>query len=242
MATLTDPTALGWGDDPSDEDDVTASTRLQGADDELDDEDADDETPWAPDQGFPDPWGIATVWLDEDDLIGRVRMSVHWRSRLGQGSLAQAFGQIFMLINNHREGEAFRSVAPADDRPAPRPMSWEALADLRERSAELNRRLLALPAEVRGRHENRWTDGFGAHGNIRITLNPTGALSAIAFNEGWLGRARIKELSDGIVEAHRAARAAWVPPAYERSERDDLIDQLTATRDELTAMLGRGFA
>lgn len=220
---------------------------------ELDDEDLDegpldefdldhfgDDEEWDPSMGFPDPYGVLIVWVDEDNLINRVRISPHWRTKLGQHTLLDAIGPVFLMINNHQESVQSADLE-IDEVEAPGPLTWEGLAELREQAAELSAQLDALPEGVRAQYQGEWTHGDGLKGKVRIVLNPLGRLATIGFDEKWLATARIKELSDGIVEAHRAARAAHQPPTIEPSERDVLIAQLTTTRNQLAAMIRRGF-
>lgn len=211
--------------------------------DELDDLDPADEEAqvWAKEMGFPDQLGVLRVWVNDDVLIDRVRLSLHWRNRLGEQTLQQSFGVVFMLINNYHRLQQ-RPINYYDpDREAAEPLSFEALNRIRERGDEVRRRLEALGDGGYSSLQGEETIGSGLNGRVQLKLNLLGQLDGVQFDPKWLPSARIKEISDGVVEAHADARRRFVPAEVIVGEREKLVDELTDLRNETLAMMRRGF-
>lgn len=216
------------------------------AQDDLDhdDLDLDDENAqfWQKEMGFPDQLGVLRVWVNDDVLIERVRLSIHWRNRLGDQTLQQSFGVVFMLINNYHRLQRRRTLNYYDpDREASEPLSFAALDRLREREDDIRRRLDALGDEGHPTFTGTETIGAGLHGRVRLKLNLLGQLDGVQFDPAWLPGARIKEISDGVVEAHADARRHFVPAEVLVGEREKLVNELTELRNETLAMMRRGF-
>lgn len=208
--------------------------------DEDDLEQDDDE--WEPSMGFPDPQGVLRVWLDDEGVLERVRLSLHWRSRLGDHPLEDAFDFAFLLVNNFRRERDHRLLHEPEEQPALEPLSWEAMSRIRGRRREIHQRLSELGEAGATAIEGHETVGTGARGKVRLGLDLDGLIQGVRFDQAWLEQARAREIGDAVVEAHRDAVARYEPPEVELGERERLVNELTGLRNELTAMMRRGFA
>ena len=207
----------------------------------LDEVDVDDDE-WVKEMGFPDPLGALRVWVDDDDIIERVRLSLHWRTRLADSSLSDAFDFAFLLINNYRRRQQERLYDFFEpERVASEPLSWSSLGKLRSRQREVMEQLDALGPRGATSIEGTETVGHGAKGKVELLLNLEGLLLGVAFDPVWLKTARIREISDGVVEAHRDARARFVPGEIHVGERERLVNEMSTLRNEVLAMMRRGF-
>ncbi|MGA4668646.1 hypothetical protein ACPCG0_02405 [Propionibacteriaceae bacterium Y1923] len=230
--------SLRDGDDPADDyladDDPGLSS---DEDDEVDESQA-----WVKEMGFPDQLGVVRVWVDDDALIERVRLSIHWRTRLGEQTLQQSFGVVFMLINNYHRLQQRRTLNYYEpEREAAEPLSFEALDRIRERSDEVRRQLEALGDGGHPQLQGEETIGVALHGRVQLKLNLVGQLDGVQFDPTWLRTARIKEISDAVVEAHADARRRFVPAEVIVGEREKLVNELAGLRNETLAMMRRGF-
>lgn len=198
---------------------------------------------WHKEMGFPDQLGVVRVWVDDDVAIERVRLSLQWRHRLGEQTLQQSFGVVFMLINNYHRLHRRRTLNYVDpDREASEPLSFAALDRLRVREDEIRGRLEALGDGGHPTLHGAETIGRSLSGRVQIKLNLVGQLAGVQFDPAWLPTARVKEISDGVVEAHAHARASFVPAEVVVGERERLVDELTEVRNETLAMMRRGFS
>lgn len=211
-----------------------------GAEDqEIDD--LEQQGPWTAASGFSDPHGAVRVWVDDDVIISKVRMAPSWRERVGSGGLEAAFGLAFLQINNYFRDDTPEESLSGDDREARQPLGWHAMYELTLRNRRIREQIASLGPEASGRWVGESVTGVSHDKLVGITLDLHGKLERIEFSKSALDGARIKQISDAVVKAHREARARFVPPHYEEGLRDELLKEVADNRNELLAMMRRGF-
>lgn len=229
-------------DDEFDELDPMGPPRGSFGEEEPDEADAlEPSGPWTAARGFSDPHGAVRVWVDDEVTINKVRMSPSWRERVGRGGLESAYGLVFLQINNY-----FRDLVPAqslesDNRTARRPLHWDSMWELCQRNDRIRAQLEQLGPEGDGKWIGHPATGVAPDRTVAITLDLHGRLERIEFRKQWLEQARIRQISDAVVRAHQDAKARFVPPVYEEGERDRLQNEMSDNRNELLAMMRRGF-
>lgn len=229
-------------DDEFDELDPMAPPRASFGDEEPEETDALEQSgPWTAARGFSDPQGAVRVWVDENVTMSKVRMSPSWRDRVGRNGLEAAFGVVFLQINNY-----FRDLKPAesiesDNRTAKRPLHWDTMWELTQRNERIRTQLASLGPEAAGKWIGQAATGVAPDRSVAIVLNLHGQLDHVEFGKQWLEEARIRQISDAVVRAHVDAKSRFVPPVYEEGERDRLQNEMSDNRNELLAMMRRGF-
>ncbi|WP_203567066.1 hypothetical protein [Aestuariimicrobium ganziense] len=203
---------------------------------------------------FGDPLGVVRVWINDSKVITKVRVSPNWREKLsrvnggkaGAVQLGHAFGVAFAGINNydriHQENTTV-DLDGSDDLPEARePLSWAAMARLNERSMQVHERFEALrDDEGHGHWEGEAGVGRAAGGKVSVTVAHTGKYDNVTFDETWLQGSRAREVCDAVVAAAGAAMASKGESTYVPGERDELRQERSAIRDELRALMRRGF-
>lgn len=191
--------------------------------------------------GFTDGDGVVRVFIDDAGVINKVRMSASWRERLAGKPLEQAFISAFIWINNFRNGPA-EFVEPDALPDSGQSYNGDATQQIGAQFLELLERKAALgPDEGFGQWSGTEVVGVSSDRSVSVRLDKLGRLAGIEFNQTWLREARIKQISDAVVRAAQDAQAQFVPPVYEPGERDEINRQIRQGRDELLAMMRRGF-
>lgn len=207
-----------------------------------------DDNEWEHAQGFPCTRRAVRIWVDEETRhLTRVRLSTRWRERIAGRDLADSFTEAFFLANA-RIGSAVPHAAPPTAEPSPGlEFSWENYQDLQDRAAELMERVDDLAS--RDPSEVRWADllgeravGLGAGGHVRVTLGLGGLTESVEFSRAWLDRARMTEISEGVLQAHQAAYAKYEAPAFVPGEHEELAGELAQVHADMQAMMARGLA
>lgn len=206
-----------------------------------DEEEVDSSPEWGPDKGFPDGLGIARLWTDETGLIIKARLSPSWREKLGKGSLASHFAQSFSLINTYYAKSETESLDSDKTREAKYPLSWERISHYSRRAADLRSQLADLGPRAHGTWQGKPAVGESPDRLVAIQLTIEGMLGEITFDKAKLEQSRVRQITDGIVRAHANARANFVPPTYVPGEGDQLREELRDIRNEMLAMMRRGF-
>lgn len=203
-------------------------------------------------RGFGDGSKCVRVWAHDDGEIHKVRVSPNWRERVGArgkpaefqaAALARSFTASFAFINILQQrppaGSAPKVTA---DGPGDRPITWVDLNRINKELASLRERLRAIPADRgRGHWRGEPVAGRGAGGKVVVRLNETGGYSSIEFAPDWLADSHVGMICNAVPEATRSARARFVPPEYVPGERDELTNKAATLRQELSAMMQRGF-
>lgn len=198
--------------------------------------------PWTPEFGFNDPTAMVRVWVDEDQVINKVRINPAWREKIKDaGRLQQAFGTIFLQINNYYRPSPDSIVVESDQREAREPLSWDSMMRIHREHERLQQEFEALGPESSGTWQGQETMGSSKKNHVQITLDLHGKLARIVIDPKFLEQSRVKEVSDAVIQAHRAAHDAYQPATYEPGERDRVMDELQDNRLELLAMMRRGF-
>jgi hypothetical protein len=122
-------------------------------------------------------------------------------------------------------------------------LSWESLDEVLAETVRLNQesaRLDALPY-----HEvtpNRWlgnrVEGLSSNQMVAVLLSIHGHTEKIAFSEQWLRQARVSEVCESVMEAHRNAYAQFVPPVFEPGDRQRLADRYSRLAERSRTLLG----
>ncbi|MGA4507200.1 hypothetical protein ACQB6R_05745 [Propionibacteriaceae bacterium G1746] len=236
-------------DDEFDEFDPVAAPVL-GIDADVADETGDDDLsllvrpnePWTPEAGFPDTFGVLRLWVDDTKLITKVRLSPSWREKLGKRPLTHAFAQAFSFINSYDPDTSDSGLLDTDkSREAKYPLSWDRLDHLTRESARVSDRIDTLGDGGRGHWEGKPAVGESPDRLAAIELTLEGDLASVVFHPQKLDEARIRQVTDAVVRAHANARANFVPGRYVPGERDELTAQLNDIRQEMLAMMRRGF-
>lgn len=201
-----------------------------------------DRGPWTPEAGFNDATNMVRVWVDEDQVINKVRINPSWREKIKDaGALQYAFGTIFIQINNYYRPSPATIELETDQREAREPLSWDSMMKIYTEFQRLQDEFESLGPESSGSWNGQETVGHSKKNHVQITLDLHGALANIAIDPKLLEHSRVKEVSDAVIQAHRDARDRHQPATYEPGERDRIMDQLQDNRLELLAMMRRGF-
>lgn len=192
--------------------------------------------------GYPDHRNLVRLWLDDEDVICKVRLSAKWFDRLGGWrGLEQAFGEAFAAVALDQlptiEVSDEDASAPVSVPRGTAPLSEERLAEHTRRANDLLTQLAALPAEANGTWHQAPATGHSRDRSVSITLRPDGSLATITFDDELLAGSLMRDLEANIIAAHRDARTRFQPPTREPGERDRLLDQFGAHADELVAMI-----
>lgn len=197
---------------------------------------------WTPDQGYPDSSLSVRVWVDDDKRLTKVRISNRWRDRARGTSLSSMFDEAFLLANATLGSSTPPIDDPSDGGGSTEALSWESLdaivaetARLAEESAALDQ----LPADQVA--PNRWVgspvEAYSANQMVVVRLSIHGRTEKVAFSEPWLRQARVAEVCDAVLEAHRAACAQFVPAVFEAGDRQRLADRYTRLQNQSMALL-----
>lgn len=198
---------------------------------------------WTPEQGYPDSSLSVRIWVDDDKRLTKVRISNRWRDRAKGTSLSSMFDEAFLLANATLASSAPpRSAASAQAGQAPA-LSWDSLDAILAESARLDQeaaRLDALPPEQVV--PNRWlgsqVEGLSANQMVAVLLSIHGRTERVVFSEQWLRQARVSEVCEAVMEAHRQAYARFVPPVFEAGDHQRLADAYARLQDQSMALLG----
>lgn len=228
-------------------DDELLAAADYGDADLADDADNDDNE-WEHAQGFPCTRRAVRIWVDEDTRhLTRVRLSTRWRERIAGRGLADSFTEAFFLANARIGTSVPQATAPAAEPTDGLDFSWENYQDLQDRAAELMERGDELAS--RDPSAVRWADlvgeravGMGAGGHVRVTLGLGGLTESVEFSDSWLARARMSEISDGVLQAHQSAYAKYVVPVFVPGEHEELAGELAQVHADMQAMMARGLA
>ena len=237
MSMWTDESA---GDGPADRMTTTDDGDAMAPDDLLVPTGAGEE--WTPDQGYPDSSLSVRIWVDDDKRLTKVRISNRWRDRARGTSLSSMFDEAFLLANATL-GSSTPPVGdvPDDGGPADA-LSWDSLDAILAETTRLTKEAAALdqlpPDEV---IPNRWVgspvEGLSANQMVAVRLSIHGRTEKVAFSEQWLRQARVAEVCDAVLEAHRAAYAQFVPPVFEPGDRQRLADAYARLQNQSMALL-----
>ena len=197
---------------------------------------------WTPEQGYPDSSLSVRIWVDENLRLTKVRISNRWRDRAKGTSLSSMFDEAFLFANASIGSSTSPVTAPASPDQASATLTWQSLDEILAETVRLNQeaaRLDALPyAEV---VPNRWVgnrvEGLSANQMVAVLLSIHGRTERIAFSEPWLRQARVAEVCEAVMEAHRSAYAQFVPPVFEPGDRQRLADRFGRLREQSQALL-----
>jgi hypothetical protein len=228
------------GDGPADRMTTTDDGDAMAPDDLLAPTGAGEE--WTPDQGYPDSSLSVRIWVDDDKRLTKVRISNRWRDRARGTSLSSMFDEAFLLANATL-GSSTPPVGdvPDDGGPADA-LSWDSLDAILAETTRLTKEAAALdqlpPDEV---IPNRWVgspvEGHSANQMVAVRLSIHGRTEKVAFSDQWLRQARVAEVCDAVLEAHRDAYAQFVPPVFEPGDRQRLADAYARLQNQSMALL-----
>jgi hypothetical protein len=198
---------------------------------------------WTPEQGYPDSSLSVRIWVDENLRLTKVRISNRWRDRAKGTSLSSMFDEAFLLANATIGSSAPPVTATTEPFEGSATLSWESLDEVLAETVRLNEesaRLDALPY-----HEvaaNRWlgnrVEGLSSNQMVAVLLSLHGHSERIAFSEQWLRQARVSEVCESVMEAHRSAYAQFVPPVFEPGDRQRLADRYSRLAERSKALMG----
>jgi len=197
---------------------------------------------WTPDQGYPDSSLSVRIWVDDDKRLTKVRISNRWRDRARGTSLSSMFDEAFLLANATLGSSIPPFASATDDGATSDPLSWGSLDAILAETNRLAKAAAALdelpPDQVT---PNRWVgspvEAYSANQMVAVRLNLHGRTEKIAFSEQWLRQARVSEVCDAVLEAHRVAYAQFVPPVFEPGDRQRLADAYARLQRQSMALL-----
>ncbi len=198
---------------------------------------------WTAEQGYPDSSLSVRIWVDDDKRLTKVRISNRWRDRAKGTSLSSMFDEAFLLANATLASSTppqFGADAPAGQGAA---LSWDSLDAILSESAQLDQeaaRLDALPPDqvVPNRWQGNQVEGLSANQMVAVLLSIHGRTERVVFSEQWLRQARVSEVCEAVMEAHRQAYARFVPPVFEAGDHQRLADRYARLQDQSMALLG----
>lgn len=191
--------------------------------------------------GFTEPTSSVRIWTDEDGNLIKVRVSPSWRDRVGKPGLSGAFNLVFVQANNWYRTQSPAESMESDGREARQPLSWDSIYEVKRRNERIREQLADLGPEANGQWVGAEAVGVTPDKEAAVRLNIHGKVHAVEFNDKWLENARVKQITDAVMRAHQSARESFVPPKYEPGERDQLMSEIADNRNELLAMMRRGF-
>lgn len=197
---------------------------------------------WTPDQGYPDSSLSVRIWVDDDKRLTKVRISNRWRERAKGTSLSSMFDEAFLLANATLGSATPPMSGVPDDGSTSDPLSWDSLDAILAETTRLAAQAAALdrlpPDEVT---PNRWVgapvEAHSANQMVAVRLSIHGRTEKVAFSEQWLRQARVAEVCDAVLEAHRAAYAQFVPPVFEPGDRQRLADAYARLQYQSMALI-----
>lgn len=195
----------------------------------------DDEWGWEPDKGFPDPTNSVRIWVDEQGLPDKVRVSLNWRERLANGALGEAVTQSFLLINHFHHVYRASDPTSVQQMPPAEPLSTAERAELLSQIDALAAQLATrTPGSYRTTVQT-WQPAIGTdfEDGVLVALDATGRPAYAKFDPKWLESANSRELSVGILTAFKKARANYQPPQVELTTEGRLLRRM----NELTQRL-----
>ncbi len=206
---------------------------------------------WTPEQGYPDSSQSVRIWVDDARRLTKVRLSNRWRERAKGTSLASMFDEAFLLASA-QIGDESSALMPADlmgdstidDEPV-EALSWDAVAAALSRVDELRSRMAELDAKPADQIEpSRYVGaeavGLSDNRMVEVTLDLHGATRRITFNDPWLNQSRVTEVCDAVMQAHRAAYAAYQPPTFEIGDEMKLALEAHRLSRQTLALMRQG--
>ncbi|WP_296137737.1 hypothetical protein [uncultured Tessaracoccus sp.] len=201
--------------------------------------------PWRFSHGFTDSRQAVRIWVDEETRqLQRAKLSPRWRERLAGHSLSEALHEAF-FVASIRVGES-RNL----ERPEPEPVESDfdgPFEDLVERYHELLERRDELDA--RAPENVRWADFVGERttasdrgGRVTVHLSLAGLTEKVTFDKTWLASAENADIVGRLLEAHRKAYVAYVPPTFVPGEREELADEFRKLSAALESTMSKGIA
>jgi hypothetical protein len=198
---------------------------------------------WTPEQGYPDSSLSVRVWVDENLRLTKVRISNRWRDRAKGTSLSSMFDEAFLLANATIGSSTPPVTATSGPGQVAPTLSWQSLDEILAETVRLNQeatRLDALPSDEVV--PNRWignrVEGLSTNQMVAVLLSIHGRTERIAFSEQWLRQARVAEVCEAVMEAHRSAYAQFVPPVFQPGDRQRLADRFGRLQEQSMALMG----
>ena len=198
---------------------------------------AEEDEDWSPEKGFPDPTNAVRIWVDEQGLPIKVRVSLSWREKLRNGALGEAVTQCCLLINHfhHIYGQDDPTRVPTEQ-PA-KPLSPAERAELMAEFDDLAAQLGELEPGSYRTSTQTWQPAVGTdfENGVLVQLDATGRPAFAKFDPKWLATANSKELSTGILSAFKKARANYRPPEVQLTGEGELLQRLNQLSARLLA-------
>lgn len=196
---------------------------------------------WTPEQGYPDSSRSVRIWMDDEKRLTKVRISNRWRDRAKGTSLSSMFDEAFLLANATLGSSVPPATASAAETPQDTPLSWEALDAVLAETARLDRESAELDEHPEEVTASRWigasVEGYNAQHTVGVRLSLHGRTEKVDFSEQWLRQARVSEVCDGIMEAHRDAYTRFSPPTYEPGDRERLAGRYARLQEQIMALM-----
>jgi hypothetical protein len=198
---------------------------------------------WTPEQGYPDSSLSVRIWVDESLRLTKVRISNRWRDRAKGTSLSSMFDEAFLLAN----ATIGSSTPPITDMSGPdqagQTLSWTSLDEILAETVRLTQEAAGLDALPNDDVvPNRWignrVEGLSSNQMVAVLLSVHGRSERIAFSEPWLRQARVAEVCEAVMEAHRSAYAQFVPPVFEPGDRQRLADRFGRLQEHSMTLMG----
>ena len=152
------------------------------------------------------------------------------------------FDEAFLLANATLGSPALPFDEASDDRRPAAVLSWDSLDAILEETTRLAKDGEALdqlqPEQV---VPSRWVgssvEAYSSSQMVAVRLSLHGRTEKVAFSEQWLRQARVAEVWDAVLEAHRAAYARFVPPVFEPGDRQRLADRYARLQNQAMALI-----
>jgi hypothetical protein len=197
---------------------------------------------WTPEQGYPDSSRSVRIWVDDNKRLAKVRISNRWRDRARGTSLSSMFDEAFLLANATLGSSALPFDGVSEDRQPAAALSWDSLDAILAETTRLATDAEALdqlpPDQV---VPSRWVgspvEAYSSSQMVAVRLSLHGRTEKVAFSEQWLRQARVAEVCDAVLEAHRAAYARFVPPVFEPGDRQRLADRYARLQNQSMALI-----
>lgn len=194
-------------------------------------------------KGVSDSEGLVRLWFDDRGWLSKVRVSPVWFSRLAPGkTLAGAFNEALLKEKASRAApiraaEAAAAAEPELPTGSRDPMFGVArseLSGLSEFSLDEIGTYLGLMAKYRQTYEAQILaakqippaqprEFVGRSAGVRVTLELSGCLAAVEFDEAWLDSVQVGSICTNVVAAAHRAYAKFEPVEDEQfSEIEDL--------------------
>lgn len=195
--------------------------------------------------GIADARRAVRVWVDDDRRLTAVLISNRWRERLRRSTLEAAFADALSLAQGRVAEPVSVDLPTAADPDARGPgLTWTVLDAHRTRLESVRAEAAAMesdpgdivPATLVGVEVEATSD----NALVTVRLAVDASTRSVHFDEGWLAQARVGDICDAVLQAHRQAYARWQPPRTDPGSYGRIARETAALSRDLATAIAKG--